>query len=116
MARKYDIIERLKAKNERPFVMIDEDHTYTINTSKTNVMNIMAVIQEFEKDKGESEEDDMKMMDKIVELSLGKDALEYISSLDLTLEAYKLIFDVIMAAISGEELDDESKDKEEVKK
>lgn len=111
MARKYDIIERLKAKNERPFVMIDEEHTYTINTSKTNVMNIMAVVQEFEKDKGEVEEDDMKMMDKIVELSLGKDALEYVSSLDLTLEAYELIFDVIMAAISGKELDDESKEK-----
>ena len=38
MARKYDIIERLKAKNERPFVMVDENISYQIDTSKTNVM------------------------------------------------------------------------------
>lgn len=71
MARKYDIIERLKAKNERPFVMVDENISYQIDTSKTNVMSIMAVIDEMGKDETSIKED-TKMMDRIVEMSLGK--------------------------------------------
>lgn len=31
MARKYDLVERLKAKNERPFLVLDEQHVYSIN-------------------------------------------------------------------------------------
>lgn len=115
MARKYDIIERLKAKNERPFVMVDENTSYQIDTSKTNVMAIMAVIDEMGKDETSIKED-TKMMDRIVEMSLGKKALEYIDSLNLTFDAYSLIFDVIMAAIKGVDLEEDSNEKETQKK
>ena len=107
MARKYDIIERLKAKNERPFVMVDENISYQIDTSKTNVMSIMAVIDEMGKDETSIKEDTM---------SLGKKALEYIDSLNLTFDAYSLIFDVIMAAIKGVDLEEDSNEKEAPKK
>ena len=103
MARKYDIIERLKAKNERPFVMVDENISYQIDTSKTNVMSIMAVIDEMGKDETSIKEDTKK-------------ALEYIDSLNLTFDAYSLIFDVIMAAIRGVDLEEDSNEKETPKK
>lgn len=115
MARKYDIIERLKAKNERPFVMVDENTSYQIDTSKTNVMAIMAVIDGMGKDETSIKED-TKMMDKIVEMSLGEKALKYIDSLNLTFDAYSLIFDVIMAAIRGVDLEEYSNEKETPKK
>ena len=110
MARKFDIIERLRAKNERPFIMIDEDHNYTINTSKTNVMAIMALTDEMKED--ESAEKDIEMIDKIIELALGKKALNYIQSLDLTMSAYGLITDAIIAGIGDKDLDED----EEIKK
>ena len=107
MARKYDIIERLKAKNERPFVIVDEEHKYTINTSKTNVMAIMALTDEVENKKNkESYKDDIEMIDKIIEIALGSKALEYIKSLDMTMSGYSLITDVIIAAIGDKDIDD----------
>lgn len=115
MARKYDIIERLRAKNERPFVVVDENISYQIDTSKTNVMAIMAVIDEMGKDETSIKED-TKKMDRIVEMSLGKKAFEYIDSLNLTFDAYSLIFDVIMAAIKGVDLEEDSNEKEASKK
>lgn len=115
MARKYDIIERLKAKNEKPFVMIDDEHSFTINTSKTNVMAIMLVVDESEKKKDISVEDDVKMTEKVIELALGKNALDYIKGLDLTMGAYNLIVEAIIAGIGDEELKSENVDKKEKK-
>ncbi len=45
-------------------------------------------------------------MEKIVKASLPKDAFEYIESLDLSLEAYSVIVNAIMAGISNLELDE----------
>lgn len=101
MARQYNIIERLKAKNERPHIILDEGHDYKINTSKTNVLGIIAVTSKAEKK--DDPEADMKMIDKVIEMALGKEALEYISSQDYTVAVYQDILDVIMAAISDED-------------
>lgn len=111
MARKFDIIERLKAKNERPFVMIDKEHTFTINTSKTNVMAIMAIVGDDKKET--SVKEDIELIDKIISISLGDKALEYIKGLDLTMSAYSLIVDAIIAGINDKDIDD--LDKEEKK-
>lgn len=111
MARKFDIIERLKAKNERPFVMIDEEHKFTINTSKTNVMAILAVTGDEKKETTVKE--DIEMIDKIISIALGDKALEYIKELDLTMAAYSLIIDAIMAGINDKDIDE--LDKEEKK-
>ena len=111
MARKYDIIERLKAKNEKPFIMIDEDHTYTINTSKTNVMCIMALYDEYDKDS--NDKSNMELVDKVISMALGKGALTYINEQDMTFEAVGYIIEAIMAAISGVEIEEiEAKSKE----
>lgn len=111
MARKYDIIERLKEKNERPFIILDEEHKYSINTSKTNVMSIMAIADDKDDKQKDDFEKDIKTIEKIIELALGKSAFEYIISQDYTFAVYESIIDVIMAAISDKDLDDLDKSK-----
>ena len=49
MAREYNIVERLKRRNEKPTVVLDEEHKYPINTKKTNVLCMMAYIRKTEK-------------------------------------------------------------------
>lgn len=102
MARKYDIIERLKSKNERPFVALDKDHSYEINTSKTNVMHIMAMSSDVEDD----DENGIKFMDQVIEVALGKEASKYIASQDYTMAVYEDILNVIFAAIGDKDLED----------
>ncbi|MFV0394663.1 MAG: hypothetical protein ACK5LC_09750 [Coprobacillaceae bacterium] len=103
MARKYDIIERLKAKNEKPFIMIDGDNTFAINTEKTNVLGIMALVEDIDADKPKEQ---LEIMDKIMKTALGSKAQKYIKSLSLTTAAEMLIIQAIIAAISDADLDD----------
>ena len=48
----------------------------------------------------------LKKIDKIIESGLGKEALEYIDSLDLPMSTYVTIVNVIMAAINDVSLED----------
>ncbi|WP_115716768.1 hypothetical protein [Amedibacterium intestinale] len=106
MGRVYDVINRLKARNERPCVILDEEHKYPINTSKTNVLMIMGYIRKKEKENKQNDdpEDDVKMSDKLIEMALGKEALDYINSQDMTMVAVSDIVQVIVAAISDTEV------------
>ena len=87
MARKYDLVERLKAKNERPFLVLDEQHVYSINTSKTNALAIMALM-----DQRKSEEAaDLSMIDDVIRMSLGEDALQYLNAQEISIAALQEI-------------------------
>ncbi len=107
MARIYNLIERLRNRNERPMVVLDEDHKFKINTSKTNVLCIMAYVKKREKNNGnnagDDPENDIKLTDKVIEMALGKEAYEYIESQNYTLAVIQDIIEVIMAAIGDEE-------------
>jgi hypothetical protein len=103
MARKYDIIERLEAKNKRPFIVIGKDKTFEINTEKTNVLGIFAMARDVDED---NPEEQAKLTDKIIKKALGKEAFECIKSMSLTFEAENYIVETIMAGISGTELDE----------
>ncbi len=106
MARKYDIIARLKAKNEKPFITIDAEHSYEINTEKTNVMSIMALMDDSE---NKNPLEQMKLTDKVIKMALGAEALKYINSLPMTTSAEILIIEAIMAGISDVDLDEVKK-------
>lgn len=119
MARTYNLIERLKNRNARPMVILDEDHQFAIDTSKTNVLCIMAYVKQQEKKKKANKENDdndperdVKLTDKIIEMALGKKASDYIQSQDYTFAVIQDIIDVIMAAIADEKASFE-KDAEE---
>lgn len=110
MARVYDIVEKIKNGNEKPTIKIEENHEYTINTSKNTALFIKAVSE----DKGL---DDFEKIDKTIESGLGKEALDYINSLDLSTSAYVTIVNAIMAAIGDVDLEEiEKAAKEEQKK
>lgn len=105
MARKYDIVERLKAKNERPFLVLDENHVYSINTSKTNAMAIMAMMDS----KSTNGDTDLSVIDDVIKMSLGEDALTYLNSLELSIAATQEVVKSIMAAMADITMEDADK-------
>lgn len=105
MARVYDIISRLENGNQKPVVKIDEDHEFKINNSKAAAFRIMALADD---DKVKEDE----RLEGIIKIGLGKEAFEYIESLDLSMPNYNLIISAIMAAIGDvdiEEIEEEAK-------
>lgn len=106
MARKYDIIERLKAKNERPILRLDEDHQYTMNTSIVNALMVQKKSEELE-----NSDNPQKVLYGIYKMCLGKEAADYINEQDYTMEASYMIINVIMAAFTGKEYEDEEEEK-----
>lgn len=110
MARMYDIVERLKHKNEKPFVRIDETHSYTIDTSVAKGFAVMNLSKKAEIN-SEKDFDDEKFIYEMIELALGADALQYIKSQEITMDALSLIMDVIVAAYAGKELTEDNGEK-----
>ena len=97
MSKKYDLINRLKSANEKPFITIAEGMSYEINNSKTTAIHLQAL----------SEDDTLKdfdKMDKMFEITLGKKAAKEINEKDFSTEALGIILEAIMAGMAGEEL------------
>lgn len=105
MAKVYNIMDKLV--NVKPIVQIDEEHEYKINNTKNNAVYIQSLVKKNKQDKEKNEEvDEIKLIEKIIKASLGKDAFDYIESLDLSMEGYNTIVNAIMAGISNLELEE----------
>lgn len=105
MARVYDIISRLENGNQKPVVKIDANHEFKINNSKAAAFRIMALMNE-------DNTKEIESLEEIIKIGLGKEAFEYIESLELSMPNYNLIINSIMAAIGDvdiEEIEAESK-------
>lgn len=110
MSRLYDIAERMKSGNTKPEVKVDDEHVYKINTGKSAVLFIRAVTED-------KEIDDFKKMDSIINIALGKEALDYINEQDFAFSNVSTIVNVIMAAINDVTLEElEESIKEDAKK
>jgi esterase/lipase superfamily enzyme len=92
--------------NDKPQIQIDNDHIYTVNNSKNQAI----FIKQLADDKSI---DDLKRMDMIIEVGLGKEAIEYVNSLNLSVANTGVVINAIMAAIGEVELEEVEK---EVKK
>lgn len=105
MAKVYNIMDKLV--NVKPIVKIDEEHEYKINNTKNNAVYIQSLVKKNKQDKEKNEEvDEIKLIEKIIKNSLGKDAFDYIESLNLSMEGYNTIVNTIMAGISNSELEE----------
>lgn len=105
MAKVYNIMDKLV--NVKPIVQIDKDHEYKINNTKNNAVYIQSLVKKNKQDKEKNEEvDEIKLIEKIIKASLGKEAFDYIESLDLSMEGYNTIVNAIMAGISNTELEE----------
>ena len=112
MARVYDIVSRLENANQKPEIKIDEEHIYKVNNSKAVALRIMALSED-------KETKETEILDKIVTLALGKEACDYINSLNLSLSAHNTIINAIIAAIGDVEIEDieeQAKKKEKLRK
>lgn len=101
MAKVYDIMSRLT--NEKPVIKIDNEHIYTVNNSKNQAIFIKQLSED-------TKLDDLEKMDKITEAALGKEALEYINSLGLSVKSHGTVINAIMAAISDQSLEEVEND------
>lgn len=100
MSKVYDIMSRLT--NDKPVIKIDKEHEYVVNNSKNQAIFIKQLSED-------TKLNDFERMDKIVEAALGKEAADYINSLNLSVKATATVINAIMAAISEMELEDVEK-------
>ena len=108
MAQVYDIVNRLT--NDKPVIRLAEGKEFKVNNSKNSAILIKALSED-------KKLDEFEMIDKIIEAGIGKEGLEYINSLKLSLKSYETIMNAIMAAISEEKLEDiEKLAEQEIKK
>jgi len=107
MGKVYDIMDRLT--NNKPIIKFDNEHEYVVNNSKNQAIFIKQLSED-------PKLDEFERLDKIVEAALGKEALDYINSLNLSLKATGTVINAIMAAISEEELETVEKEAEKPKK
>jgi hypothetical protein len=97
MGQFIDLSNRLT--NEAATIKIDDNHIYTVNKSK-NAGVLMLQIQKDDK------LNDIEKLDTIIEIGMGKEALVYINSLNLSMTQTALIVEAIMAIINEIELED----------
>lgn len=108
MAKVYDIVSRLK--NEKPQVRLTEDKIFTVFNSKNSVILMKGIAED-------PKIDETKKMDMIIEAGLGKEALDLVNSMDLSMMEMATVVNAIMAAVSDSELEEIEKAAEaEVKK
>ena len=108
MAQVYDIMSRLT--NDKPVIKLAEGKEYKVSNSKNSVIFIKQLSVD-------PKLDDFERMDMIVEAALGKEALEYINTLDLSINNYSVIITAIMAAVSDQSLEEmENLQAQELKK
>lgn len=107
--KRYDLTDRLKKKNEMPVVVIG-DQTFTVKAKMTNYIIVMHEAKKIQKlsesDDADIEEVTNKIYD-IIGFVLGDKAVEYIKSMDLTVEATLDLMFASITMIGGGDLKDE---------
>lgn len=96
MAQIIDISQKIT--NELPVVKITEDIVVSVNNRKQTVLNVMAAVDEMNKE-GKSE--DVSSMEKVLTMLIGKKNADAVEALDLPLPQYTLIFETILDVATG---------------
>lgn len=109
MAQVIDIRDRIT--NELPMVRVTEELVITVNNRKNTILNMQAMISEEQRKSLENEGafDEMKMMRKTLEMLIGKKAADEVEALDLPFPEYKMVYQAIMAAATGNTMEDVEK-------
>lgn len=93
-----------KITNELPTVKITEDIIVTVNNRKNNILCIQAMVEESTKKGG----NEIKLMNKTLEMLVGKKSADEIEALDLPLPEYKEVYAGIMGAATGTTAEEEA--------
>lgn len=92
MSKVYDITSKIST--EKPIIKMG-DKEYAVDNSKNTML---LVSQELS-----NSDNQLKGMDKAVELLLGEDAFKEIENMKLSIDATRTLFIALMASVNGEE-------------
>lgn len=104
-----DLQARLSAKKEPQAIRFDDDHIYPVKTSKNTFISILGDAKEMQDKANEDPVKAFKLIDKIVEKAMGKEAVAYLNKCDLTMDEYMTVVNAIMAVFNGDSLEDYEK-------
>ena len=93
-----------KITNQLPVVKISDEIIVTVNNRKSTILNMQLMIKEAENKskKNGGEYDEIAFMDKCLTMLIGQKLSDAINALDLPLPEYKLVYQWIMAAATGQ--------------
>lgn len=112
MSKIIDISSRIT--NELPVLKITNDIVATVNNRKSTILNMQLLVKEQEKKAKETNEeyDELVFMDKVLGMLTNPKTVKAINDLDLPLPEYKIVYEGVMAAATGQSLEEvESEDK-----
>lgn len=84
-----------KLTNERPKLKLSEDKIYEIDDRKNTIIILNQKM-------GESDLNNLEVIDDMIRITLGEAALKEIDEMNLPFSAYQNILMAVMAAVSGE--------------
>lgn len=103
-----------KITNQLPIVKITDDIVATVNNRKSTILNMQLLVKEQEKkakerakeqaegDEVVEEYDELAFMDKILSMLTNPKTVKAINELDLPLPEYKIVYEAIMGAATGQ--------------
>lgn len=97
-----------KITNQLPIVKITDDIVATVNNRKSTILNMQLLVKEQEKKAKESDDeyDELAFMDKILSMLTSPKTVKAINELDLPLPEYKIVYEAIMNAATGQKVED----------
>ena len=93
-----------KITNQLPIVKVSDEIVVTVNNRHSTIMSMQLLIKEQEKASKENgdEYDEMAFMDRVLAMLIGKKSVDAINKIDLPLPEYKMVYQGVMAAATGE--------------
>lgn len=103
MGKMIDISSRIT--NQEPVVKITDEIIVTVNNRKQTMLNIQAMLREYEKKAEEDEEkySEIVFIEKAMQMLIGTTNAKKIEELNLPVPEYKLIYNTIMKTVNAEE-------------
>ena len=96
-----------KITNKLPAVKISDDLIITVNNRKSNMLAVRAMVTESQKvEENGGEADELKLMDSVLRTLTNAKTVDEINKLDLPLPEYKLVFNAVNAACSGQTIEE----------
>lgn len=93
-----------KITNQLPIVKITDEIIVTVNNRHSTIMSMQLLVKEQEKKAKENndEYDEMAFMERVLGMLAGQKTVDAVTNLDLPFPEYKIIYQAIMAAATGQ--------------
>lgn len=97
-----------KISNALPVVKMTDEIIVTVNNRKSNILKMQSFIKKQEKQakKADGEFDEISFMNSVLSMLIGEGKARDIEELDLPLPSYKVVYEEILAAATGQAPED----------